>query len=57
MGSRITVGAMVGIGFYLANKVIGYVGLLLDLHPALTTLTPVALILLVALWRLRHAPI
>ena len=56
MGSRITVGAMVGIGFYLVNKVIGYVGLLLDLHPALTTLIPVAIILWIALWRLHHAP-
>ena len=56
MGSRITVGAMVGIGFYLANKVVGYVGLLMGLHPALTTLTPVAIILWIALWRLRQAP-
>ncbi len=56
IGLRITVGAMVGIGFYLANQIIGYMGLLLELHPALTTLAPVAAILWIALWRLRHAP-
>ena len=56
IGLRITVGAMVGIGFYLANQIIGYVGLLLELHPAITTLAPVAAILWIALWRLRQAP-
>jgi lipopolysaccharide export LptBFGC system permease protein LptF len=50
------VGAMVGIGFYLANQIIGYVGLLLEFHPTITTLAPVAAILWIALWRLRHAP-
>jgi lipopolysaccharide export system permease protein len=55
-GLRITVGAMVGIGFYLANQIIGYVGLLLEFHPTITTLAPVAAILWIALWRLRHAP-
>ena len=56
VGFRITLGAMVGIGFYLVNQVIGYVGLLLDIHPSITTLTPVAIILWIAFWRLRHAP-
>ncbi len=56
IGLRITVGAMVGIGFYLANQIIGYMGLLLELHPAITTLVPVAAILWIALWRLRQAP-
>ena len=56
IGLRITVGAMVGIGFYLANQIIGYMGLLLELHPAITTLAPVAAILWIALWRLRQAP-
>lgn len=56
IGLRITVGAMVGIGFYLANQIIGYMGLLLELHPAITTLAPVAAILWIALWRLRQVP-
>jgi lipopolysaccharide export LptBFGC system permease protein LptF len=47
---------MVGIGFYLANQIIGYMGLLLEFHPAITTLVPVAAILWFALWRLRQAP-
>jgi lipopolysaccharide export system permease protein len=56
VGLRITLGSVVGIIFYLANQVIGYVGLLLELPPPLTTLVPVAAILWIALWRLRHAP-
>jgi lipopolysaccharide export system permease protein len=56
VGFRITMGAMVGIGFYLANQIIGYLGLLLELPAPLTTLTPVALILAIAIWRLRLAP-
>ena len=56
VGLRITLGASVGIGFYLANQIIGYLGLLLDFPAPLTTLTPVALILAIALWQLRQAP-
>ncbi|UCF03174.1 MAG: LPS export ABC transporter permease LptG [Deltaproteobacteria bacterium] len=56
VGFRITMGAMVGIGFYLANQIIGYLGLLFELPAPLTTLTPLALILGIAIWRLRQAP-
>jgi lipopolysaccharide export system permease protein len=56
VGLRITLGASVGISFYLANQIIGYVGLLLEFPAPLTTLTPVALILTIALWQLRQAP-
>ncbi len=56
VGLRIVLGTMVGIAVYLANQIIGYVGLLFELHPAITTLTPLAAILWLALWRLRHAP-
>ena len=56
VGLRITLGATVGIAFYLANQIIGYLGLLLEFPAPLTTLTPVALILAIALWQLRHAP-
>jgi len=55
VGLRITLGAMVGIAFYLANQIIGYLGLLLEFPAPLTTLTPVALILGIAIWRLRLA--
>jgi lipopolysaccharide export system permease protein len=56
VGLRITLGASVGISFYLANQIIGYLGLLLEFPAPLTTLTPVALILTIALWQLRQAP-
>ena len=56
VGLRITLGATVGIAFYLANQIIGYLGLLLEIPAPLITLTPVALILGISLWKLRQAP-
>ena len=56
VGLRIILGASVGIAFYLANQIIGYLGLLLEFPAPLTTLAPVALILGIALWQLRQAP-
>jgi lipopolysaccharide export system permease protein len=54
-GFRITTGLIVGIMFYLANQITGHMGVLLDLHPSLTTLVPVAAILCVALVLMRRA--
>jgi lipopolysaccharide export system permease protein len=53
-GFRIMMGSMVGVVFYLANQLMGRLGLVLDLHPAVTTMTPVAGILVVAIWLLRR---
>ncbi len=54
-GKRIALGAIVGIMFYFLIQILGYVGLLLNLSPVLTTLAPVGLILLFALRQLRRA--
>jgi lipopolysaccharide export LptBFGC system permease protein LptF len=40
---------MVGIALYLAYQIIGHLGLLFELPPAVTTLTPVLAVLGVAL--------
>jgi len=53
-GHRIMLGSIVGIVFYLANKIIGYLGLLFGLNPAFTTLAPVAAVFWVAIWLLRR---
>ena len=53
-GFRIMMGSMAGVIFYLANQLMGRLGLVLDLHPAVTTMVPVAGILAVALWLLRR---
>jgi lipopolysaccharide export system permease protein len=53
-GFRIMMGSMAGVVFYLANQLMGRLGLVLDLHPAVTTMTPVAGILVVAIWLLRR---
>ncbi|UCE82250.1 MAG: LPS export ABC transporter permease LptG [Deltaproteobacteria bacterium] len=55
-GRRIMMGAMAGLAFYLANQIIARLGLLLNLHPGLTTLAPVTAILLVAFWLIRRVP-
>jgi lipopolysaccharide export system permease protein len=55
-GKRIVLGAAAGIAFYLISQITGHVGLLLDLHPAFTTMTPVAAALCIALWLMRRLP-
>jgi lipopolysaccharide export system permease protein len=53
-GFRIMMGSMAGVVFYVANQLMGRLGLILDLHPAVTTMTPVVGILAVAIWLLRR---
>lgn len=47
--SRIILGSGVGLAFYLANGMIGHLGLLLKLDAALTALAPAAILCLVAM--------
>jgi lipopolysaccharide export system permease protein len=54
-GQRILTGMLVGIVFYLANQILGQLGLILELPPLVITLAPVGLILLVALRLLKRA--
>jgi lipopolysaccharide export system permease protein len=51
-GRRIILATTVGIVLYLLNQIIGYLGLLLNLHPALTTIGPVLIIFCLSLWLL-----
>ena len=53
-GFRIMIGSVVGVVFYIANQLMGRLGLILDLHPAVTTMTPVAGILAAAICLLRR---
>jgi lipopolysaccharide export system permease protein len=53
-GQRIFLGTIVGILFYLANQICGHLGLIWNIHPALTTLAPVAGVLWIALTLLRR---
>ncbi|NPA24636.1 MAG: LPS export ABC transporter permease LptG [Deltaproteobacteria bacterium] len=49
-GKRMMIAILIGITLYFANQIIGDLGLLFNLHPALTTVLPVVLILLASLW-------
>jgi lipopolysaccharide export system permease protein len=51
-GRRIILATTVGIVLYLLNQIIGHLGLLLNLHPALTTLGPVLIIFGLSVWLL-----
>jgi len=46
---------LVGILFYLANQILGQLGLIFELPPLVITLAPVGVILLVALRLLKRA--
>lgn len=53
-GHRIFLGTIVGILFYLVNQICGHLGLILNIHPGLTTMAPVAGVLWLALTLLRR---
>ncbi len=55
-GKRITLGAVLGITYYFADQILGYMALLFHLHPALVTAVPGAMILFIALCALRRIP-
>lgn len=55
-GRRVTLGAIVGISYYYFDQALGFTGLLLGLHPAVTTLLPLAIIVLLANWLLFRVP-
>ncbi len=43
-GKRTTIAVLLGIGLYFSNQIVGTLGLLFDLHPALVTILPTGLI-------------
>lgn len=55
IGGRVVLGAIVGLGVYLADQIITNAGLLLDLSPPLIALGPGLVLLAVALVALRKA--
>ena len=55
-GRRVTLGAFIGISYYYFDQALGYTGLLLGLHPAFSTLLPLAIISLMSLWLLLRVP-
>ena len=55
-GRRVTLGAIVGISYYYFDQALGYMGLLLGIHAAFTTLLPLAIIVLIAYWLLFRVP-
>ena len=55
-GKRMLVGSIVGVAFHLASQILEHLGVLYNLHPALTTLAAPAVILGIALWLFRRVP-
>jgi lipopolysaccharide export system permease protein len=54
VGHRVLVGALVGIGFYIANQMFAYVGIVYNFNPVLIAILPAGLALIVAYWMLRR---
>ncbi len=55
-GRRVTIGTIVGISYYYFDQALGYTGLLIGLHPAFTTLLPLAIIIMITLWLMLRIP-
>ena len=55
-GRRVTLGTILGISYYYFDQALGYVGLLIGLHPAFTTLLPLAIIIMLTLWLMLRIP-
>jgi lipopolysaccharide export system permease protein len=55
-GRRVTLGTIVGISYYYFDQALGYMGLLIGLHPVFTTLLPLGIILLLTIWLLLRIP-
>lgn len=54
VGQRMLIGVLVGIGFYLFNQTVGYVGLVYDFNPLLSAVLPTALLLAMAAYMMRR---
>ncbi len=52
---RIFAGVFTGVVFYLINQILGHLSLIFNIPPLLTTLAPVAVVLVIALKLLRRA--
>jgi lipopolysaccharide export system permease protein len=55
-GRRVTLGSIFGIFYYYFDQALGYIGLLLGLHPSFSTLLPLAILSLMATWLLLRVP-
>ena len=55
-GRRVTLGTIIGISYYYFDQALGFTGLLIGLHPAFTTLLPLAIIIMIALWLMLRIP-
>jgi lipopolysaccharide export system permease protein len=52
VGYKIMLGAIVGIGLRFINQIFGLIGLYFGVNPAITMITPIVIILCLALWLL-----
>lgn len=53
-GYRIALGSVVGVAFYMANQIVGHLGLLLSLNPILVVMTPMLVMLVFAVLAFRR---
>jgi lipopolysaccharide export system permease protein len=54
LGQRLFIGMLLGVMFYMANRMAGSMGEVYDLNPAITALTPSTLLFIATVWALRR---
>lgn len=54
LGARMLVGALLGLSFHIVNQATGHLGLVYQLNPVVTALSPTGIFLVAALWMLRR---
>jgi lipopolysaccharide export system permease protein len=54
-GYKIMMGSIVGICLHFINQILGLIGLFFGINPAITTMTPIIIILCLALWILSRS--
>lgn len=54
VGQRMLIGVLVGIGFYLFNQTVSYVGLVYEFNPVVSAALPTALLLAGAIYMMRR---
>ena len=53
IGQRVSLGCMIGIIFHIFNQIAGHMGIVYNIHPALSVTFPTLLMLSVIVWLLR----
>lgn len=55
VGGRILLGFLIGVGFFILNRLTGQAGLVYHIHPAISASTPTFVVFIIVIWMFRRA--